>query len=151
MIIGGRIASLAVRAQARHARRMAAKYEVLVNARDDDSYMYSNTSYTYYVVSTDTGDELDQFSGSDDETAKGRSRKGVASVVIDGGQMVAKHYSGKLERRPLPTKIKIVDRGKQIELTWADGRVERRERNEALGFTARGQVFSMKPLVKPPK
>jgi hypothetical protein len=130
---------------------MTAKYEVLVNTRDDDSHMYSNTSYTFYVVSSDTGDELDTFSGRDDQDASGRRTEGVDSVVIEGGEMVAKHYDGKVERRPLPTKIEIVDDGKQIELTWADGRVERRERNEALGFTARGQVFSMKPLVKAAK
>lgn len=126
------------------------RFEVHVDERDDDSYMYSNTHYTYVVASSETGDELLRFSGSWDESASGSSKRGVETVDIEGNEAVATHYDGTIERVALPTAITIVDESRQIELAYADGTTRRQPRNAVL-FFARGRPYAVTELVNPPK
>jgi hypothetical protein len=124
------------------------RFEIFENRRDDDSYMYSYSSYSFHVVSCETGDEIASYSGSWDQDGSGSRQSGVESVTFEHDEIVARHYDGTIERERLPTSIDIVEGGKAIELTHADGTVERRERRAARAVTKFGQPFDLKQLVE---
>jgi len=123
------------------------RFAVIENSRDDDSYMSSYTSYSFHVVSCETGDELAAYSGSDDQDSKGRVQTGVDTVTFEGDEIVARHYDGTIERAPLPAQISIVEGGKAIDLVHADGTTERRKRKAALAFAKGGIAYELAKLV----
>jgi hypothetical protein len=125
-------------------------YEILTHSRDDDSYMYSYSSFSFHVCSTEFGDELCDFSGSHDGDSSGWRKSGTQDVKIEGNFVVATDAEGSERRVELPVQLALAEDGKKLQLTWADGRVELRDRNECLVFGKFGGVFSMKNLVGKP-
>ena len=119
------------------------RFEIIYRTKDDDSYFYSNTDYTWYVRSLQTGDELFCFSGYSNADAHSSREEGVSSVHFDGYKVVAKHFDGKLEVHELPTDIQIVEKGNAIELLYADGRKEKRKRKQVIYFLKFGQVIQL--------
>jgi hypothetical protein len=121
-------------------------YQILEHSRDDDSYMYSYSSFTFHVCSKDFGDEMCSFSGSHDGDSSGWRKSGVQEVRIDGNFAVGTHENGREERVELPVKLELQEG--MLVCTYADGRVQARERNEALAFSKYGQPYSLKELKK---
>jgi hypothetical protein len=128
------------------------KFEILCNTKDDDSYMYSDTDYSWFVVSKQTGDALVERSGHWYQRRSGDSTGGVSSMSFSeqGEAVVARGFDESIERIELPADVRVVADGASIELTWPDGRTETRKRNEALVGGKFGGVFSLKELVSPP-
>jgi hypothetical protein len=120
------------------------RFEILYNTRDDDSYMYSYSSFSFHVCSTEFGDEILSFSGRSDSDSSGTRESGTQSVRFDGDWVIARDADGKLEKVQLPSKIERF--WGRLLLTWPDGRTERRERKEGLVHSKYGQPFSLKKL-----
>ena len=125
-------------------------YEILTHSRDDDSYMYSYSSFTFHVCSKEFGDEICDFSGSEDGDSAGWRKSGTQHVRIEGHFAIAVDAEDKAERVELPVKLALSEYGKKLKLTYADGRVEFRVRKEALAFGKYGDVFPLKGLVGKP-
>lgn len=124
------------------------RFEIIAHRRDDDSYFYSDTDYSWFVRSLETGDELASFFGSDNAGRLGSSTNGVASVSIDDTEVVAIHHDGTVERVALPVRIEIIEGGAAIQLTYADGRSEKRPRR-AVSYTMKFGGFVKLPLIDP--
>jgi hypothetical protein len=107
--------------------------------------MYSDSDYSFYVSSVETGDELAHFAGHDYHNSGGRNTWGVESVDFDGNAVVARHYDGTVERLELPSRIAIVD-GDWIDVTDALGNVERRRRRAVTGMSKYGQPYAITQL-----
>ena len=121
-------------------------FEIIYRTKDDDSYFYSNTDYTWYVRSLQTGDEVFCFSGYSNADANSSSEGGISSVHLDGYKVIARHFDGKLEEHKLPIDIQIVEKGNAIELLYDDGRKEKRKRKQVVYFLKFGQVVQL-PLL----
>src|SRR4051812_13587215 len=93
---------------------VAARFHVEDWSKDDDSYMYSDTDYTYVIVCTDTGDELDRFWGSSYSNSSGTTEDGARAVRIEGGEAAISNYDGTEKRVALPVDVRIVDGGAAI-------------------------------------
>jgi hypothetical protein len=127
------------------------KFEILYARTDDDSYMYSDTDEDWRVVSVATGDELEQFSGSSCSNSSGTSSSGTKSVSFNdaGDAVIATEYDGKATRFDLPASVRVVEKGRKIEITWRDGKIELRDRSPAIFISKYGQPFGGN-LVDPP-
>jgi hypothetical protein len=125
------------------------KFEILENSTDDDSYMYSDTSYHYIVASIKTGDSIKEYSGRWDEDSHGATKSGVESLTFSptSDKVIIHNFDGTVEEFILPLDINIIDEGRVIALIWPDGRVEKRKRVQA-GFTTKyGEPFLARKLV----
>jgi len=113
--------------------------------------MYSDTDYSWYVLSVQTGDEILAFSGRWCQRAQEKGTEGVEAVCFDesGHEILATHFDGKKERVELPADVSLVDGGRAIQLTWRDGRVETRRRCAVTVFTKYGSPIAY-PLVGDP-
>jgi hypothetical protein len=107
--------------------------------------MSSDSDYTYYVAIVETGDALATYAGRDYFNSGGRFRSGVENVSFEDGGVVARHYNGTVERLELPARIAIID-DEYIELTYASGRTERRERRPVTGTSKFGQPYAITTL-----
>lgn len=127
------------------------KFRVLSLAKSDDSYMYSDTDYSYYVVSVATGDQLWSYFGSDYQNAKGSTRDGTESVTFtpEGDAFVVTGYDKSEKRVELPSSVRSIDGGRKIEITWRDGRLETRDRL-AVTTATRWGIIQEFPLVDDP-
>lgn len=123
------------------------RFEIHVECTDDDSYMHSDTDYSFHVAIVETGDEIAQFGGREFRDAGGSRTWGVQSVAFEGNAIVARHYDGKVERLELPVRVAIVDEG-QLELTYASGRTERRARKPVTGHMKYGQPYAITKLME---
>lgn len=72
--------------------------------RSSDSYLYSDTSYSWKVHWTKTDRVFASYSGSWDQSASGETRAGTRSVSFskDGRELVIVGFDGVTTRRPLP-------------------------------------------------
>lgn len=130
---------------------MAERFIVKERRRDDDSYMYSDTSYTYLVISVETGDELMRFEGSVDRNSSGTSSSGARWVeILDDAEVRVTDYDGQIELHPLPRTLRISEDGNKIVLVYGDGRSEERERNQPMFAGKYGDWFTAGELVHPP-
>jgi hypothetical protein len=128
------------------------KFEIVYQTRDDDSYFYSYTDYSWYVIAVATGDELMDFYGHWNQ-GRGDDDKGGAENVTftsNSDAVVVNNFDGTTERHELPVDVRIVDGGNAIDLTWPGGRVERRERAPCIATTKYGQPYAVRDLVKDP-
>lgn len=128
------------------------KFEIVFDRHDDDSYLGSDTDYIWWIVSTDTGDQLAQFSGSSYQRADRTSRNGIQSVAFspDSTAVLATDHSGAVTTFELPASARTIDAGRAIELVWRDGRAERRARKRVIAMTKYGQPIHH-PLVDEPE
>jgi hypothetical protein len=129
------------------------KYEIHYNTRDDDSYFYSDTRFSWIVTAVATGDSIIEFSGDWNQDSHGVDKSGTECVVFStsGDEVIASYFDGTTKRCELPSKVKIVDHGHAIEITWHDGRVEKQERRPAFFTTKYGEPFYAAKLVKAPR
>ena len=119
--------------------------------RDDDSYMYSYTSYTYLVISVETGDELMRFGGSVDSDSSGTRSSGASQVeIIDEAEVSVTNHDASVEVHELPTELRTSDDGHRLFLRYADGRTEERPRNQPMFCSKFGEWFAAGELVNPP-
>jgi hypothetical protein len=127
------------------------KFEIIYHTRDDDSYMYSDTDYSWFVKSMQTGDEIASYSGHWYQNSSGDSQGGVESVEFDddGGTIVATQFDGKVERLELPENVELVDGGRQVLLSYKDGRTETRPRRAVILTTKFGQPIVHELIGKP--
>ena len=126
-------------------------FRVVSFQKSDDSYMYSDTDYSYYVVFVATGDQLWSYFGSDYQNANGSKQDGTRSVDFtpEGDAFVVTGYDKSEERVELPSSVRMIDGGGKIEITWRDGRLETRDRN-AVTTATRWGVIQEVPLVDDP-
>lgn len=126
------------------------KFEIIEYRKDDDSYFYSDTDYSYYVVSVEMGDELFAFYGHSYSGRSGTDEGGVKKVSFsdDNKLIEVDHYDGKKETFELPAELSFADKGKAIVLKYGDGRSEKRKRRAVTHFSKYGQPFSL-PLKMP--
>ena len=94
------------------------KFEIICHTKDDDSYFYSDTDYSWVIVSTETGDELTAFYGHSCQRRDGNSEAGVENAVFS--------EDGKKKTWKLPKRGDLVDEGHAILITWQSGRTEKR-------------------------
>jgi hypothetical protein len=131
------------------------KFSIEETRKDDDSYFYSYTRYSWHVISTDTGDELFDFYGTDDEDQGGRTETGVRNVRFhDTKHAIVVEYAenGKPDEEiELPIKVWLTDDNKTLNLEYQDGHVIKGPRHEAVAFTKYGQPYSVSKLINPPK
>jgi hypothetical protein len=128
------------------------RFELAEHSSSNDSYMYSETRTEWSVVSTETGDELASFSGWNDDGLNGPDRGGTSSVSFEGSAfVVARRHEGEPERVELPAKVALADGGRAIELTFRDGRTERRERRRGLFISKYGDPCVVRELVGLPR
>ena len=127
------------------------RFEIIVHREDDDSYFYSDTDYSWYVRSVETGDELASFSGSSSSGRSGSDERGTRTVRFSESSDVveATNVDGTINRIELPAGIDIVDGGRGVVLTYRDGRTDSRKRNRVVVTGKSGRpVFY--PLVDDP-
>jgi len=125
------------------------RFEIHTHRRDDDSYFYSDTDYSWWIAIVETGDEIAQFSGSSCDRRDGLHEDGVERVCFDGGFVVATGYDGKVERVELPASWQVSDDGKRITLAYPDGRADTRERFPVIATGKFGDSFFLTRLAPP--
>lgn len=127
------------------------RFELHHYSHDDESYQYSYTTNYWFVRSVETGDELYQFEGTDNEDREGRSRDGTEAVSFspDGSVLMVTNSDDTRIEYSLPQQIVCIEQGKRIRLTYADGKIEERDRKRMVHFTKYGQPTSY-PIVDDP-
>ena len=126
------------------------KIEIMNYQKDDDSYFYSDTDYSNYVASIETGDELFDFYGHSYSGRGGTDEGGVEKVSFENEENSIKveHYDGKIEHFELPVEVSFADKGTAILLKYQNGNTEKRKRKAITHFSKYGQPFS-RPLKMP--
>ncbi len=127
------------------------KFEIIEHQTDDDSYFYSDTDYSYYVASVETGDELFDFYGHSYSGRGGVDKGGVKKISFenDKNSIKVEHYDGEIEHFELPIEVTFADKGKAILLKYQNGNTEKRKRKAITHFSKYGQSYS--PSLKKPK
>ena len=120
------------------------KFEIIEYQKDDDAYFYSDTDYSYYVTSTETGDELFAFYGHSYSGRNGTDEAGTKKVSFDNDDcsIIVDYYDGNRETYELPVDVWFADKGKAILLRFADDRIEKRVRRAVTHFSKYGQPSS---------
>lgn len=126
-------------------------YQVIKHRSDDDSYFYSYTSYSWYVISVETGDELMAFYGSDSSDSGGRVISGVQDVYFHDIEniLIVEDEENKTQEIEMPVRIWLTDKDKTLNMEYKSGKIERRERREAIATTKYGQPLELKPPKNP--
>ena len=122
------------------------RFEIHSHRRDDDSYMYSDTDYDWWISCVESGDELASFSGSSYQRAGSSTEEGVRSVAFDGDFVVGTRYDGQVERVELPARWQISADRSHITLSYRDGRAETRERRSVIATGKFGDAFALTKL-----
>ncbi len=130
---------------------MGNKFEIVEYAKDDDSYMYSDTDYYWHVASVQTGDELASYSGYHNESSAGVQKGGARSVGFneDMTEVIISNYDKEAERLELPENVELVDEGHAILLTYRDGRQDKRNRRAVCYTTKFGEPIFRKLIGDP--
>jgi hypothetical protein len=127
-------------------------FTIVERRTDDDSYFYSNTRYSWYVVSKETGDEIMAFYGDDDADASGRTVSGVSSVLFhETKNALVVVDEGTTKEIVLPKKLWLSDDGKVFHLEYESGQIHHRNRRQAIHTSKYGEPFPIVPLKNPPR
>ncbi len=84
------------------------RFFIEYTARNRDSHLYSESSYSWQVCRASDDREIAAFSGSWDQAADKDERSGTSSVSFseDGRELIIENFDGTRERRALPAKTK---------------------------------------------
>ncbi len=120
---------------------MSSKYSIETDTHDDDSYMYSYTSFSFHVMVNETRDELYIFGGSESSDSSGSSKSGVQEVKINENEswVITLDAEGEERDYPLPVSVEYYENGDKIKILWPSGREEIRERRSMSISTKYGQ------------
>ncbi|MFL5728997.1 MAG: hypothetical protein ACJ75J_05855 [Cytophagaceae bacterium] len=128
------------------------RFEILEFSKDDESYFYSHSDYSFHILCKETGDELWRFSGSTSSDRDSNREDGVRYVEIDETETEALvlYYDGKEEKIELPGQVTISEERKTIILAFRNGKSEIRQRKPLIHFTKSGDMIQY-PLINPPQ